>query len=87
MSKKRGDVTDGGDQWGRNWGRSTHHCRSCVWNCNDNGSIVVKRVRDPNRGGWLIGSDGSGGHGWRGWCLGLLLSSNVGNYGGGWGNL
>ena len=87
MSEKRGDVTDGGDQRGRNWGRSTHHRRSCVWNCNDDGSIVVKRMRELNRGGRLIGSDGSGGRGWRGWCLGLLLSSNVGNYGGGWGNL
>ena len=86
MSKKRGDITDRGDQWRRNWGRSTHHRRSCVWNRNDDGNIVVKCVRDPNRGDRLIGSDGSGSRGWGGWCL-SLLSSNVGNYGGRWGNL
>ena len=87
MSEERGDVTNGGDQRRRNWGRGTHHSGSCVWNHDDNGSIIVKRVRNPNHGGRLIGSDGSGGCGWRGWCLSLLLSLNVGNYSGGWGNL
>ena len=87
MSKEQGDITNGGDQRRRNWGRGTHHRRSCVWNRDDDGSIIVKCVRNPNHRGRLIGSNGSGGCGWWGWCLSLLLSSNVGDYGGGWGNL
>ena len=87
MSEEQGNVMNGGDQRRRNWGRGTHHCGSCVWNRDDNGGIIVKCVGNLNRRGRLIGSNGSGGRGWRGWCLSLLLSSNVGDYGGGWGNL
>ena len=86
VSEERGDISNGGDQWRGNWGGNTLHRGSCVWNCNDNGSIVVKRVGDPNSRDQLIGSDCSGSRGWGGWCL-SLLSSNVGNYGSRRGNL
>ena len=46
----------------------------------------MKRMGDLDSRDRLIGSDGSGSRGWGGWCL-SLLSSNVGNYGGRWGNL
>ena len=86
LSEERGDISNGGDQWRRNRGGNTLHCGSCVWNHNDDGNIVVKRVGDPDSRDRLIVSDGSGSRGWGGWCL-SLLSLNVGNYGGRQGNL
>ena len=62
------------------------HRRSCVWNRNDDGSIVVKRMGGPDSRDRLIGPDGGGGCGWGGWCL-SLLSLNVSNYSGRQGNL
>ena len=87
VSKERGNVADGSDQWRGHWGRSAHYSRSRVWNRNNDGSIVVKCVRESNCGGRLVRSDGSGGRGRGDWRLSLLLSLNVGDYGGGWGNL
>ena len=81
LSEEWGDISNRGDQWRRNWGGDTLYCGSCVWNCNNDGNIVMKRMGDLDSRDRLIGSDGSGGRGWGGWCL-SLLSSNVGNYGG-----
>ena len=63
LSEEWGDISNGGNQWRRNWGGNMLHRRSCVWNRNDNGSIVVKRMGGPDSRDRLIGPDGGGGGG------------------------
>ena len=82
-----GNVSGRGNQWRGNRSGGAYHGGSRIRDCDDDGDVVVKRVGDPDSRGRLIGSDSVGGRGWRGWCLSLLLLSDVGDYGGGWGNL
>ena len=87
VSEERGDITYRGDQWRGNRSGGAYHGGSSIWNSDDNGNVVVECVRDLDSRGRLVGSDSVGGRDWRGWCLGLLLSSDIGDYSGGWGNL
>ena len=78
VSEKRGDVSSGGNQWGRNWSGSAYHGGGCTRNGDDNGSIIVERVRKANSGGELSSFNDSSGRSRGDWCWYLnLLSSNV----------
>ena len=78
VSKEWGNVTDGSDQWGRDWSGGAYCGRGCTRNSDDNGGIVVERVGKANSGGKLSGSIDSSGCGRGNWCwYRNLLSSNV----------
>ena len=78
MGKEWRDVVDGSDQWGRNRSGNVYDGGGCTWNGDDNGGIIMERMRKADRGDELSGVINGSGCGWRSWCWYLsLLSSDV----------
>ena len=86
LGKKRGYIMNG--RGCRGWKRcgGTNYCRGCTRNCDNNGRVVVKCVRNTNNRKWVIGTVGGrncdrGVWYLRSWRLDVLVSG-IGNYSG-----